>query len=283
MVPLISSSPAPGWTAALTSALAAGRAAWPDVALSAEAFADHVTRLKVTAENLLLHGADLYLACACTQGLSTAVKAFEQRLFPIVERHITRQGLARGRAEDVSQMLRIWLVGERPPRIAWYAGRGQLIGWLKIVSTRRALRMAVQHASDRLVSDKVSPTRLASPLIDPEASTIRRRHQAGFQQALEDSLNALSPRARAVLRLHYLDGRNIDAIADVYGVHRATVARWLTAIQGTVLARIRDHLPLRKRPTSSEFRNLTADVREDLYINMDRMLRDRDQRGSIAD
>jgi hypothetical protein len=69
----------------------------------------------------------------------------------------------------------------------------------------------------------------------------------------------------------------------VYGVHRATVARWLTAIQGTVLARIRDHLPLSKRPTSSEFRHLTEDVRADLYINMDRALRDEGQRGSAAE
>jgi RNA polymerase sigma-70 factor, ECF subfamily len=283
MVSAVPSSPAAGWTAALASAFAAGRTAWPDVPLSAEAFADHVTRLNVASENLILHGADLYLACACTLGLPPAVKGFEQRLFPIVERHIMRQGLARGRGEDVLQMLRIWLVGERPPRIAKYAGRGQLVAWLTIVSTRRALRMALRHSSDRLVRDKVNPAGLPSPLVDPEASAIRRRHQAGFQQALDDSLGALSPRARAVLRLHYLEGRNIDAIAHVYGVHRATVARWLTAIQGTVLARIRDHLPLSKRPTTSEFRNLTEEVRADLYINMDRALRDEDQRGAIAE
>jgi RNA polymerase sigma-70 factor, ECF subfamily len=283
MVLTVPSSPQPCWTAALASAFTAGRAAWPDVALSAEVFADHVARLRVGAQNLRLHGVDLYLACACTLGLPSAVKCFERRLFPTVERHITRQGLARGGGEDVLQLLRIWLIGERPPRIASYAGRGQLIGWLKIVSTRRALRIAVQHASDRLLSGKVTPTQLPSPLIDPEASAIRRRHQAGFQQALDDSLNALSPRARAVLRLHYLDGHNIDAIGRRYGVHRATVARWLTAIQGTVLARIRDHLPLSRRPTTSEFRNLTDDVRSGLFINMDRALRDEDQRGSMAE
>jgi RNA polymerase sigma-70 factor (ECF subfamily) len=276
------SCPAPD-RAAVASAFAAGGAVWPDVPLSADAFADHVTRLKVAAADLGLHGADLYLACACSLGLPAALKAFERQLFPIVERHIKRQGLARSGGEDVSQQLRIWLIGERPPRIASYAGRGQLIGWLKIVSTRRALRMAVQNAADLLVSDRVSPMRLPSPMIDPEASAVRRRHQIGYQQALDDSLNALSPRARAVLRLHYLEGHNIDAIGRVYGVHRATVARWLTAIQGTVLTRIRDHLPLSKRPTTSEFRHLTEDVRADLYINMDRALRGEAQRGSMAE
>jgi hypothetical protein len=85
------SSHAPGGTAALARAFAAGRAEWPDVPLPAQAFADHVAALGVAAENLLLHGADLYLACACTLGLPTAVKTFEQRLFPTVERQIARR------------------------------------------------------------------------------------------------------------------------------------------------------------------------------------------------
>jgi RNA polymerase sigma-70 factor (ECF subfamily) len=48
-------------------------------------------------------------------------------------------------------------------------------------------------------------------------------------------VEALAPRDRMVLRLYLLRGDNIDAIGKIYGVHRATVARWIVAAQRSIV------------------------------------------------
>ena len=41
-------------------------------------------------------------------------------------------------------------------------------------------------------------------------------------QALESSIASLSERDRAILKFHFVEGMNIEALGTIYGVHRAT-------------------------------------------------------------
>ena len=56
-----------------------GRAAWPDVALSVEAVARILTARDASA--VPSHPADLYLALACAEGSSSAVKVLSNDFF----------------------------------------------------------------------------------------------------------------------------------------------------------------------------------------------------------
>src|SRR5262245_6981403 len=66
----------------LAAAWEAGRAAWPQVALPAEPFVQHIAeRLPAGADPMQvlrdLHAADLFLACACCRRDPSALELFE--------------------------------------------------------------------------------------------------------------------------------------------------------------------------------------------------------------
>jgi RNA polymerase sigma-70 factor (ECF subfamily) len=48
-----------------------------------------------------------------------------------------------------------------------------------------------------------------------------------------------------VLRLLFLQGENIETIGRTYGVHRATVGRWIAAARAEVVAAVRAELGAR--------------------------------------
>src|SRR5207244_2837986 len=64
---------------------------------------------------------------------------------------------------------------------------------------------------------------------DPELDHIRARYAAPFKDAFQGALRGLSTQDRNILRLHLVDGLNIEQIGGIYNVHRATVARWIAA------------------------------------------------------
>src|SRR6185312_1867471 len=117
-----------------------------------------------------------------------------------------------------------------------------------------------------------APASPAVPL-DPELALVRSRHAGDFERALQDAFGSLDERERNLLRLHFLDGLGIDGLAPVFGVHRATVARWLAAarerLQDTVLALLRERLAVGER----ELESLARLVRSDLEISLPSLFR----------
>jgi RNA polymerase sigma-70 factor, ECF subfamily len=261
------------WSVAADAAHEAGRAQLPSVTVAREEFTAHATKLAVSTEGLLRYGADLFLACACTERVPEAIRIFETRVFPEVVRNLNRAGFLRSHSEDVLQMLRLWLLGERPPRIAAYAAKGPLLGWLKVVTVRRAMKFALRRASDRLRPDDGHANGMASAGPDPELLASQLLFRADFQAAFDASLAALTPHAREILTLHYLDGRTLEEIAGLHAVHKSTVSRWLTVIQTTVLTQVRNDLPLKGRTTTSEFRKIATDVQDILHVDWNRAAR----------
>lgn len=261
--------------AVLAEAAKAGRELWPEVSLDPEVFYQHVRRLGADADAVTRHGADLYFACACSRADPAALKLFERRILPSLDRYLRRCGIDGSTLDDARQKMRMRLFSEPQPRIAAYAGRGSLLGWLRVVATRVALDMVDTTDAERTRrGDHDALGKLVAGSGDPELGATKSLLRASFQAALDEGLQGLSARDKTVLRLHYVDGLNIDAIAAVYHVHRATVARWLVSIRATVLTNLRDRLSLTVRPTSSDFRSIAAALRDELHISMDRVLAD---------
>ena len=80
---------------------------------------------------------------------------------------------------------------------------------------------------------------------DPELALIKEHHRGECDSALRAAMAALEPRARALLRLHYIEGMSLDALGPVYGVHRATTARWLAAARAELLSGVKRELAQR--------------------------------------
>jgi RNA polymerase sigma-70 factor, ECF subfamily len=188
--------------------------------------------------------AELELIRACVAGEPAAWQSFEQTLCACLQ-----AGVARVRSEpdfvaDVVQELRVALFTGPTPRALSFTGRGPLSAWLKVVATRAAL--------DRLRSSRRRCARQReAEALAPNSSTgvegriDRDRHGSEISAALRLTLQALRPRDRNLLRLRYVSGLNIDAIAVAYGVHRATVARWLAGLHDEIGRSLRRQLERR--------------------------------------
>jgi RNA polymerase sigma-70 factor (ECF subfamily) len=275
------SSSSPG--AALALAAREGRARWPGVAISDEVFSAHVCRAEIEGSDLTRFGADLFLACGCLEGDGGALRTFQRDVMPIVERQLVRSGLCKRAArEDLAQQLVAWLLAGSQPRLARYRGRGPLIAWLKVVTSRRALRLAARQRPWPDALDEATVMRLAASGPDPELDATRGIVRTDLQRALDGSVTALSAHARSVLRMHYVQHMTLDDIALEHRVHRATVARWLAGIRTTISAQVRERLSTAARPSSSDFRSLIAAVGEELHLSLDRLLGPADQGPRVA-
>jgi RNA polymerase sigma-70 factor (ECF subfamily) len=252
-------------------ALATGRSAWPDVGVDREEFARHLASAGVAPAALVQHAADLYLACACGRGDPTALARFEQQFLEPLPRHLSRFSLTQDRLEAVRQAVRIRLFAGPDARIGHYAGTGPLGAWVRVLAIRVALDLLDTRAIEAR-SDSEALVSLVTENDNPELALMREQLKERFQGALEESLASLSPREKTLLRMHFVDGLNIDAIGAVFKVHRATVARWLLAIRGAIVDRMRAQVGIGIRPTSTGFRSVVALVRDDLHLSLGRLL-----------
>jgi len=208
---------------------AAGRAAWPDVAVSDDAIARRLhERLQADPGTRLeeLHDADVYLALGLAAGDRAALACFEKHLVPHVDAALRRLRLGSGTADEVKQALRVDLLTGEAPKIGDYQGRGELAAWLRISATRKALKL-VKRAEREETLDELLLDHWPDATPDPENKHLRSTYTAELKRAIREAFAALEVRQRNLLRQHILDELTIDDLARLYRVHRATCARWL--------------------------------------------------------
>ena len=214
----------PGW-------VAQARARWPALVLGEAEFRSY---LEAVGRPAPVFPVDAYLAAACAAGESAALRVFEEELILRVPEMIRRVDPGVAFAGDICQQVRIRLLvrdDERPARIARYTGEVPLSAWIRVIALRLALNAkrgpkgseAAEGASEDVAID------------DPELEYLRGHYREPFVRSFKAALAALPKDDRTVLRLHYVDGVNIDGIGKIFQVHRATVARWLTRIRSDVL------------------------------------------------
>ena len=234
----------PAASPVLQAAWSAGRAAWPGVVIAEEIFALHLAaKLDVQASGdplgalAALDGAGLYLAAALLAGDAAASRALVG-LLPSIEPALRQLGADRTRLDEIGQrVLEVVMVGgERGPAIAGYGGRANLRGWLRSVAVRTALKAWSRDRPAQALEDDDDLSALAD---DPKLAHLKATYAGAVVAALRDALSTLAPRARTLLRLHYLDGLTVDDLGKMYGVHRATAARWVAAAREAVFEETR--------------------------------------------
>ena len=230
----------------LVQLLAASRAAWPGVELSDDEFLAYLgARLAPPLDTALRASCvtDLWLACAVARGNDAAVRAFEQHCMRDLEPAIAHLDGGSALVEDVRLAVRERVLpgsAGGKAKIADYRGRGDLRGWLRVVAVREALQvMRARRRETPLERDGVLADRL-----DHEAPThtMTADERRVYREAFEAALATLLPRERNLLRQQYVYGASVDELAALYGVHRATAARWVARVRELVLRRTRRHV-----------------------------------------
>lgn len=254
---------------ALRSLHARGREAWPDVELDATTFLSLAVRRLGDGPFDDVRAEELYLAIACATGVERAIATLERHYLCQLVPALVRSGQSVATAADVVQGLRVrFLVGEagRAPRIAEYDGRGSLATWLRVAAVRTAISAHRKHRREISI-DEVD---LVAAAHSPELDLLKRRFGVEFELAFRGTFESLTPRERTLLRYQVIDRLGIDRIAAIYGVHRATAARWIAHAREALLDGVRrmlqDQLQIGADELASLFRVLCSQLELSLRL-----------------
>lgn len=267
-----------------------GREQWPDVALPVEIFVRHLAGRLATleedqsSEQFLgeLAARDFYLACACAHKVPAAVEAFERHYLSRLPVYLQHMNQPRAFIDDVCQTLREKLLvrtAEEPPKIADYTGRGALMGWVRIIALRMAVRLLHSRKDGEHENDGAVLAALPSPGLDPELEVIKRNYKKEFLQAIHDAFGMLSSEHRYLLRLYFVDRLSTTEVATLFRVNQSTISRRLQIARQAVYEETKRLLQERLQLSSGEFHSLIQVVNSQLDMSLSRILVREDEVG----
>ena len=240
-----------------------GHPAWPEIEIPDEEFRAYVAARDVPAN---ANEGDLWLACAIGRGDPAALRVFESALLADVAHAIAHLDGGSALADDVQAAVRERVLGTSAGgkgKIGDYRGRGDLRGWLRVVAVREALQILRRRKREAPLGDELA-NRLDEAATLAMTEDERRIYREGFAAALA----TLTARERNLLRQQYLYGTTIDELGALYGVHRATAARWLAQIRDTVLRRTREHIGDALRLTGADLDSAMERVANHLDVSL---------------
>lgn len=260
-----------------------GSRAWPQLALPAGRFAEHLGRCLAPAapavdqlEALAIE--ELYLACACAEGVPGAAAALDRAYLSRLPELLGRLGLPPFVVDEARQILAVRLLTASPgstPRIASFRGRGGLRVWLRVA----AARIAIDVQRQQVVA---GPSQMLQPptagsgqrgLLGVEDDYLLRQHGDEFGRALHAAVAALPDEQRELLFLHHVEGLGAEEIARRQGVHRATATRWLAAGREAILDGVRQRLSQRLRLSPSGYQSLLRLLQSHFEISVGAILK----------
>jgi len=268
----------------LWTLVAEGRAAWPELPVVAKDLVEFVAR-QVTPDlaDAALDGlrpADLYLACACSRGVTGALAAFDREYMREVDIALARMRVGPPRLADVKQLVRQRLfVGggtagapTSSGKISEYGGRGDLRRWVRSVAVRTCLNEMRKGKREVLVDDDHLIAQHAIGADDPEVEYMKRTYSSEFKAAFAEALGQLGAREQTLLRYHHVDGLNIDEIGAIYRVHRVTAFRWLEKAKDALVKSTLDLLRTRLKLPADELDSVLRMIRSQIHLSLVRHL-----------
>ncbi len=251
---------------------AEGRKRWPKIQLSPSHFAAHLGRH--WSKGAMARPLEIYLTLACARGDRAAHQVLAGEYLGDLAGALRKLETPRIDAEDVRQaLLKKLLVsdGRALPQIAGFSGSGPLKNWLKAAAVRLALNLNRPGRREE-TSDDASMLDRGALSEAPELRIVKAAHRAQLAQAFTDALAMLESSERTLLRLHYLGGMSLEALATSYQVHRATAARRLSTAREKVLDETTRLLGERLKLGRPEVQSLMKVLRSNLEISLHRVL-----------
>lgn len=255
------------------------REVWPNLDVSIDSFARYLAERapggdcrKALAD---LHTSDLYLACACNQGIEIAFRLLEERYRDQLERGLSRMKLVASQRDEVAQRLREKLLlpdqkGAR--RIARYSGRGPLGAWYRVSAIHAAVDLLRSEGRVQPVEDAATLDAFL-PQVDPELEFLKEAYRGEFKRALHEALGELSSDQRNLLRYHLLDKLTLAQIGALYGLHLSSISRRLDRTRSALLAGTRRNLAIRLSVDDGELDSIMRLIQSHLDGSISRALR----------
>lgn len=224
-------------------------------------------------EGLPEHDADVYLAIALAAQDQGALRVFEDKLVPHVDQALRRLRLPPNTQDEVRQTVRFdLLVGtDGAPKIADYAGRGELAGWLRVTATRKALTLLRKNTREESL-DEMLLDHFPDAAANPGKQHLRSTYTSELKRAIHDAFASLEVRQRNLLRQHILDELTIDDLARLYRAHRATCARWLADARAELGKNTRKRLIASLGIDREEVESLLRFLDSDIELSISRIL-----------
>ncbi|GAC1351902.1 MAG: hypothetical protein NVSMB1_09420 [Polyangiales bacterium] len=252
---------------------------WPSISLSDQLFFEHVANhLRVDvpfAEAILqVRAGDLYLACACAEGDSMAIGIFEERYFRELKSLWPSFQDTGSTLDDVRQMLRQKLFVAREdgrPSVDDFSGRGDLRGWVRVVAGRMLLDLADRLPPDRPMEAVFFERLSTAP--DLELDRFKAQYGAEFKAAFREAVDDLSARHRSLLRHAYVRDASVAEIGSLYGIHRATAARWVASARDQLVKNVRKCFAARLDISSGELDSVRSVIESTVNVTLERYFR----------
>jgi RNA polymerase sigma-70 factor, ECF subfamily len=262
--------------AELQTYLAAAHAAWPELSMSDSAFVSCLAER--SAEGRMPERAcapDLFLVCACAQRLPAAREVFHTTYAPVVARVLRRRGATAAELQDAQQaVFEKLLVADASgrARLSDYKGHGPLKSWVSSVAATTLLMLQRTHTRRR-ERPQNNDLLLEQAIEDgPELRYLKQRYKAPVEAAIVHALSRLGDRERVLLRLHLCERSSIDHLGAMYGVNRATAARWLARARAGLLEETRAEIRRTLALSESECDSILKLVDSQLDVSIARHL-----------
>jgi RNA polymerase sigma-70 factor (ECF subfamily) len=266
----------PGLELTLQQILTTARAAWPEVELATDDFLAFLARHCSPTDRednpsrrlVAMHTSDMYFVAACLRGSPRAIELFERDFLLAHSPTLVRLRLAPDLLEETRQVLRHRFfvgggTGDSPPKLAEYSGAGTLRGWVRVATVRTAFTLG-RVPVGLVATDAETLAKIASPASHLELDYLKRHYGVVAREALGRALAALSVRERNLLRQSFALEMSIDALSLVYGVHRATVARWIGAAREALVEHTRDQIKSQLAISEGEVSSILELIRSQL-------------------
>ena len=271
----------PDLEALLAHAISQARAPWPAVHVDPIRFVTHLAEQLPLGDDLdagiaALNLPGLCLACACRDGDEAAIATLDSFVRDC-DGSLSRMAGGRSFADDVKQQVRAKLLVAEPghvPKIAEYAGRGDLRSFVRVLVMRQALSFLRKARREVALDEDLRGRAELGFARDPELDHLRETYEVEFTRAFGDAVCALTSEERNLLRFHYLDGLSIDHIGAIYGIHRVSAARRLTRVRQALVTKTRALLRERMRLRTGELESVLRLIESGVDISIRRALRD---------
>jgi len=204
-----------------------------------------------------IHHEDLFLAIACAQNDRVAWEHLADEYFPLLRHFAVRSCGNLSEGEDLAQEIIARLLNEKQ-RLAGYNGRGSLAGWLRVAVSHAAVdrfRRMRRQASLGGMQNNESFCTLANPDM-AEEDALDSKWGPVISQIAGECLGGLAPRDRLLLSLHYLHGVPLKDLGRQFGIHEATVSRWLDRKRREIRKQVERELRKKHGLRSSEIQSL---------------------------
>ncbi|HUB09247.1 MAG TPA: sigma factor-like helix-turn-helix DNA-binding protein [Myxococcales bacterium] len=261
----------------LASLVRRGQKAWPDLPVDSD---DFVAFLAARTADRWPDGPshdlpwleDLYLCHACLAGSPGAIEAFERTHFSNLPSHLSQLSPTSDFVGEVGQTLRakLFVADRRGEKgVAAYTGRGPLGAWFRVTALNTALKL-LREEMKHLRGGGGAPA-VPAPA-DPERALIRARTRAELEETLRSVLAQAPTRERALLKMHFVNGSTLEELAQIFKVHRATVARWIAGARQSVLRETQRRMVERFKLSPSELSSAFRITRSEWTLSLEKTL-----------